>query len=33
MTETSRVPEITAGAGMTFGELVRWMVGDASLSR
>ena len=33
MTETSLVPEIAAHAGITFGELVRWMVEDASLNR
>lgn len=33
MTETSLVPELAAYAGMTFGELVQWMVEDASLSR
>jgi D-alanine-D-alanine ligase len=33
MTETSLVPELAAYAGMTFDELVRWMVEDASLSR
>ena len=33
MTETSLVPELAAYAGMTFEELVRWMVEDASLSR
>jgi D-alanine-D-alanine ligase len=33
MTETSLVPELAAHAGMTFGELVEWMVEDASLSR
>jgi D-alanine-D-alanine ligase len=33
MTETSLVPEMAAHAGMTFGELVRWMVEDASLNR
>src|SRR6266511_3135085 len=30
MTETSLVPEMAAHAGITFGELVRWMVEDAS---
>lgn len=30
MTETSLVPEIAAHAGISFGELVRWMVEDAS---
>jgi D-alanine-D-alanine ligase len=33
MTETSLVPEIAAYAGMKFGELVRWMVEDASCDR
>ncbi len=33
MTETSLVPELAAHAGMSFGELVRWMVDDASLDR
>lgn len=33
MTETSLVPEIAAHAGYTFGELVKWMVEDASLNR
>ncbi len=33
MTETSLVPELAAHAGMSFGELVRWMVEDASLDR
>lgn len=33
MTETSLVPEIAAHAGLSFGELVRWMVEDASLNR
>jgi D-alanine-D-alanine ligase len=33
MTETSLVPELAAHAGMDFGELVRWMVQDASLDR
>lgn len=33
MTETSLVPEIAAHAGYSFGDLVRWMVEDASLSR
>jgi D-alanine-D-alanine ligase len=33
MTETSLVPELAAHAGMTFDELVRWMVEDASLNR
>ncbi|MEJ0091977.1 MAG: D-alanine--D-alanine ligase [Methylocella sp.] len=33
MTETSLVPEIAAFAGLTFGELVRWMVQDASCDR
>ena len=33
MTETSLVPELAAYAGLSFGELVRWMVEDASLER
>ncbi|MET0314446.1 MAG: D-alanine--D-alanine ligase [Hansschlegelia sp.] len=33
MTETSLVPELAAFAGMGFGELVRWLVEDASLDR
>ncbi|HYS48772.1 MAG TPA: D-alanine--D-alanine ligase [Xanthobacteraceae bacterium] len=33
MTETSLVPEIAAHAGISFAELVRWMVEDASLNR
>jgi D-alanine-D-alanine ligase len=33
MTETSLVPELAMYAGMTFDELVRWMVEDASLNR
>jgi len=33
MTETSLVPELAAYAGMTFDELVRWMVEDASTNR
>jgi D-alanine-D-alanine ligase len=33
MTATSLVPELAAHAGLTFGELVRWMVEDASLDR
>jgi D-alanine-D-alanine ligase len=33
MTATSLVPELAAHAGMTFGELVRWMVEDASCDR
>jgi D-alanine-D-alanine ligase len=33
MTETSLVPELAAHAGMTFEELVTWMVEDASLDR
>lgn len=33
MTETSLVPEIAAHAGYSFGELVRWMVEDASYDR
>ncbi len=33
MTETSLVPELAAYAGLSFGELVKWMVEDASLDR
>ena len=33
MTETSLVPELAAYAGYSFGELVAWMVEDASLDR
>jgi len=33
MTETSLAPEMAAYAGMSFGELVRWMVEDASCDR
>jgi D-alanine-D-alanine ligase len=33
MTETSLVPELTAYAGITFDELVQWMVEDASTNR
>ena len=33
MTATSLVPEMAAHAGISFGELVRWMVEDASLNR
>jgi D-alanine-D-alanine ligase len=33
MTETSLAPEMAAHAGMTFGELVTWMVQDASCDR
>jgi D-alanine-D-alanine ligase len=33
MTETSLVPELAAYAGITFDELVQWMVEDASTSR
>jgi D-alanine-D-alanine ligase len=33
MTETSLVPELAAYAGISFGELVRWMVEDASCDR
>jgi D-alanine-D-alanine ligase len=33
MTATSLVPDLAAYAGYTFGELVRWMVEDASLNR
>ncbi len=33
MTATSLVPELAAYAGYSFGELLRWMVEDASLNR
>ncbi|MBA4789873.1 MAG: D-alanine--D-alanine ligase [Pseudomonadota bacterium] len=33
MTETSLVPELAAHAGISFSELVAWMVEDASLDR
>ena len=33
MTKTSLVPEIAAHAGYSFGELVQWMVEDATLGR
>ncbi|MEX2128872.1 MAG: D-alanine--D-alanine ligase [Xanthobacteraceae bacterium] len=33
MTETSLVPEMAAHEGMSFGELVKWIVEDASLDR
>lgn len=33
MTETSLVPEMAAFAGLSFGELVQWMVADASCDR
>jgi D-alanine-D-alanine ligase len=33
MTETSLVPELAAHVGITFEELVKWMVEDASLNR
>ena len=33
MTETSLVPELAAHAGISFSELVTWMVEDASLER
>lgn len=33
MTETSLVPELAAHIGLTFGELVRWMVDDACCDR
>lgn len=33
MTQTSLVPEMAAHVGLSFGELVRWMVEDASLNR
>jgi D-alanine-D-alanine ligase len=33
MTETSLVPDLAAHDGLSFGELVTWMVEDASLDR
>ena len=33
MTETSLVPELAAHAGVSFAELVQWMVEDASINR
>jgi D-alanine-D-alanine ligase len=33
MTETSLVPELAHHAGWSFGELVRWLVEDASCNR
>jgi D-alanine-D-alanine ligase len=33
MTETSLVPELAAHGGLSFGELVEWMVEDASVNR
>jgi D-alanine-D-alanine ligase len=33
MTQTSLVPELAAHAGISFDELVKWMVEDASLNR
>jgi len=33
MTETSLVPELAAHAGISFAELVQWMIEDASLNR
>src|SRR5262249_11550500 len=33
MTETSLVPELAAHEGISFGDLVKWMVEDASLDR
>jgi D-alanine-D-alanine ligase len=33
MTETSLVPELAAYVGISFEDLVRWMVEDASLDR
>jgi D-alanine-D-alanine ligase len=33
MTETSLVPDLATHAGMTFEDLVRWMIEDASLDR
>jgi D-alanine-D-alanine ligase len=33
MTGTSLVPELAGHSGLTFGELVRWIVEDASCNR
>jgi D-alanine-D-alanine ligase len=33
MTPTSLIPELAADAGMTYGQLVAWLVEDASLDR
>ena len=33
MTETSLVPDMAAHAGLSFGDLVDWMVEDASCNR
>jgi D-alanine-D-alanine ligase len=33
MTETSLVPELAAYGGISFDELVRWIIEDASLNR
>ena len=33
MTEVSLVPELAAHGGRSFGELVKWIVEDASLDR
>jgi D-alanine-D-alanine ligase len=33
MTSTSLVPELAAYSGRSFGELVRWIVEDASCNR
>jgi D-alanine-D-alanine ligase len=33
MTEIRRVPELAVHAGLSFDELVRWMIEDASLNR
>lgn len=33
MTTTSLVPELAAHSGRSFGELVRWIVEDASCNR
>ena len=33
MTPTSLIPELAAHAGMTFGQLLDWLVEDASLDR
>jgi D-alanine-D-alanine ligase len=33
MTEVSLVPELAARAGRSFGELVKWVLQDASIDR
>ena len=33
MTPTSLIPELAAHAGMTYGQLVAWLVEDASVER